>query len=80
MITKITITNKSKEHYLYNDEEKILLKMLNNGISILHVLDKCFIIKKASKNTATVKISKVKTTLIFFKTYKLKSTLKIKYN
>jgi len=54
--------------------------MLNNGISILHVLDKCFVIKKGGKNTATVKISKVKTILIFFKTYNLKSTLKIKYN
>jgi len=79
MIKTISIINKSKEHYLYNDEEKILLKMLNNGISILHVLDKCFVIKKGGKNTATVKISKVKTTLIFFKTYKLKSTLKINY-
>lgn len=80
MITKITVINKDKEHYLYNDEEKILLKMLNNGISILHVLNKCFVIKKGGKNIATVKISKVKTTLIFFKTYNLKSTLKIKYN
>jgi hypothetical protein len=80
MITKITITNKDKEHYLYNDETKILLKMLNNGISILHVLDKCFVIKKTGSNTATIKISKVKTTLIFFKTYNLKTTLKIKYN
>jgi len=80
MIKKITVINKNKEHYLYNDEEKILLKMLNNGISILHVLDKCFVIKKGGKNTATVKISKVKTTLIFFKTYNLKTTLKIKYN
>jgi hypothetical protein len=80
MIKTISIINKNKEHYLYNDEEKILLKMLNNGISILHVLDKCFIIKKGGKNTATVKISKVKTTLIFFKTYNLKTTLKIKYN
>ena len=79
MITKITITNKDKEHYLYNDETKILLKMLNNGISILHVLDKCFVIKKTGNNTATVKISKVKTTMIFFKTYNLKSTLKISY-
>ena len=79
MITKITITNKDKEHYLYNDETKILLKMLNTGISILHVLDKCFVIKKTGNNTATVKISKVKTTMIFFKTYNLKSTLKISY-
>lgn len=80
MITKITVINKNKEHYLYNDEGKILLKMLHNGISILHVLDKCFEITKTGNNTATVKISKVTTTLIFFKTYNLKTTLKIKYN
>jgi len=80
MIKKITITNKNKDHYLYDDENKILLKMLNNGISTLHVLNKCFNITKTGNNNATVKISKVTTTLIFFKTYKVKTTLKIKYN
>jgi len=80
MIKKISIINKSKDHYLYEPETKILLKMLNNGLFTLHVLDKYFVIKKTGNNTAIVKISKVKTTLIFFKKYNLKTTLKIKYN
>jgi len=80
MIKKINVSNKDKTHYLYDNETKLLLKMLNNGISTLHIKDKCYNITKTGNNTAIVKISKVTTTLIFFKNYKLLTTLKIKYN
>jgi len=80
MIKKIDVSNKDKTHYLYDNEKNILLKMLNNGVSPLHIKDKCFDITKTGNNTAIVKISKVTTTMIFFKNYKLLTTLKIKYN
>lgn len=80
MITKINVINKDQDHYLYNDETKILLKMLNNGMNILEAGDKKFFISKTGSNTRTVKIYKITTKLIFFKNYKLLTTLKIKYN
>lgn len=79
MIKKIDVSNKDKTHYLYDNETKILLKMLNNGINTFDIKDKCFDITKTGNNNAIVKISKVTTTLIFFKNYKLLTTLKIKY-
>ena len=80
MITKIIITNKDKDHYLYNDETKILLRMLNNGINNLESGDKKFCISKTGTNARTIKIYKIIPKLIFFKTYKLLTTLKIKHN
>jgi len=79
MIKKIDVSNKDKTHYLYDNETKLLLKMLNSGINTLHIKDKCYSITKTGNNTAIVKISKVKTTMIFFKNYKLLTTLKINY-
>jgi hypothetical protein len=79
MIKTINVINKSKENYLYDNETKILLKMLNNGIEKLIIKDKCFNIKKTGNNTAIVNITKIKT-IIFFKTYNVLTTLKIKYN
>ena len=49
-------------------------------ITYLIIKDKCFNIKKTGNNTAIVKISKVKTTMFFFKNYNVLTTLKIKYN
>ena len=78
MITKIIVID--NDRYLYNEERKILLKMLNNGMNILEAGDKKFFISKTGFNTRTVKIYKITTKLIFFKNYKLLTTLKIKYN
>jgi hypothetical protein len=75
--TIIVIDN---DRYLYNDETKILLKMINNGLSILYVKNKKFDIIKNGNNTATIKISKVEKKFFFFNEYKLLTTLKIKYN
>jgi hypothetical protein len=69
MIKTINVISNDATKYLYENEKNILLKMLNNNISILHVKDKFFDIKKTENNTAKIQISKVKTTLIFFKNY-----------
>jgi hypothetical protein len=78
MITRIIVID--NDRYLYEYETKILLRMLNNGINNLEAGDKKFCISKTGTNTRTIKIYKIIPKLIFFKNYKLVTTLKIKYN
>jgi hypothetical protein len=80
MIKKITVTNKDKNHYLYEQENNILLFMLNNNEIKREVKNKCFKIVKIGTNSGTVRIYKITDKFFFLKKYILLTTLKIKYN
>jgi len=80
MIKKIILTNKDKDHYLYEQENNILLSMLNNNELKREYKKKCFKIIKIGKNTATVRIYKITDKFFFLKDYILLTTLNIKFN
>jgi len=80
MITKITVTDNKQDKYLYDNEVKILLSMLNNDIKKNEIKNKFYYIVKTGNNTAKIKISKIIPKLIFFKDYKTLTILNIKYN
>jgi hypothetical protein len=80
MITKIIVTNKDKDHYLYDSETKILLAMLNKGLEKYEINKKYFVILKNPGSKATIRIYSVTDKFFFLKKYNLKTTLKIKYN
>jgi hypothetical protein len=82
MITKITVINKDKDHYLYDIEKNIILSMLNNNElkREYNKAKKCFKIVKIGKNTATVRIYKITDKFFFLKDYILLTTLNIKFN
>ena len=79
MIKKIEIISTGKNKYLYENEEKILLKMLNNNINTLETNSKIFKITKQKNNIAIVKIYKLKKILFVYLSNKLVTELKIKY-
>jgi len=80
MIKTITIINKTKEDYLYSDETKILLKMLNNNIIKNETRNKRIVILNKEKNTALIRIYKITHEFFFLKKYKLLNSFYIKYS
>jgi hypothetical protein len=75
MIKKIEIISTGKNKYLYENEVKILLKMLNNNIKKLQIKNKIFAIDVKENKTANVRIYKIQ--YVIFN--KLVTELKIKY-
>ena len=80
MIKKIEIISTGENKYLYENEVKILLKMLNNNINTLEINSKIFKITKQKNNFAIVKIYKLKKILFVYLSNKLVTELKIKYS
>ena len=78
MIKKIIVID--NDRYLYENERNVLLKMLNNGLTVLHLKNKRFNITKNGSNTAIIKIYKITDKFFFLKDYILLTTLNIKYN
>ena len=80
MIKKIEVISAGFNKYLYENEVKILLKMLNNNINTLETNSKIFKITKQKNNFAIVKIYKLKKILFVYLSNKLVTDLKIKYS
>ncbi len=76
MIKKIEIISTGKDKYLYENEVKILLKMLNDNIKKLQIKNKIFAIDVKENKKANIRIYKTQY-IIFFK---LVTELKIKYS
>lgn len=76
MIKKIEVLSTGKNKYLYENEVKILLNMLNKNVKKMEILNKTFVVNIQKNNTAIVKIYKIQ----YFIFVKLLTELKIKYS
>ena len=80
MIKKIEVISTGTNKYLYENEVKIILEMINNFIVKKQIGNKIFMVSIRKNKTANVSIYKIQKIWFVNVNYKLLTSLKIKFN